>query len=84
MRADGVDHRVVALSEPRLHVLADDDVAEEPKPGIECVFELGTDRLDLRMVGRHAGAHQTPRRRQHFEHVDPHVGVVFLVRELQQ
>ena len=85
LRADGVDHRVVAVGQlGGLDVIADDDVSEEPEPRIECrLLELGADRLDLRMVRRHAGAHQAPRRRQHLEHVDPHIGVVVLVRELQ-
>ena len=86
LRADGVDHRVVAVGQlGGLHVLADHDVAEEPEPGIERgLLELGADRLDLRMVGRDAGAHQAPWRRQHLEHVDPHVGVVVRVCELQK
>ncbi len=85
LRADGVDDRVVAFGQFRgLHVLADDDVAEEAEAGIERrLLELGADRLDLRMVGRDARAHEAPRRRQHLEHVDPHVGVVVSVCELQ-
>ncbi len=43
LRADGVDHRVVALGQlVGLHVLADDDVAEEAEPRIERrLLELG-------------------------------------------
>ena len=78
LRADGVDHRVVALGQlGGLHMVADHDVAEEPEPRIQRrLLELGADRLDLRMVRGDAGAHQAPRRRQHLQHVDAHVGVV--------
>ena len=84
--ADRVDHRVVALGElGGLHVFADHDVAEEPEPRIQRgLLELRADRLDLRMVGRDAGAHQTPRGGQHLQHVDAHVSVVGRVGELQQ
>ena len=86
LRADGVDHRVVAFGElGGLHVVADRDVAEEPEPRVgRRLLELGADRLDLRMVGGDAGAHQTPRRRQHLQHVDAHVGVIVGVGEFQQ
>ena len=86
LRADRVDHRVVAVGQlGGLHVLADHDVAEEPEPRVQRrLLELGADRLDLRMVRRHAGADQAPRRRQHLEHVDAHVGVVVRVGEFQQ
>ena len=78
LRADGVDHRVVALGQlGGVHVLADHDVAEEPEPRIQCrLLELGADRLDLRMVRGHAGTHQPPRCGQHLQHVDADVGLV--------
>ena len=88
--ADGVDHRVVVLGQfARLHMLADGDVAEEPEPRVTgCLLELCADRLDLRMVGCDAGAHQSPGCGQHLQHVDVHVDVVrrFMtgVRKLQQ
>ena len=52
LRADGVDHRVVALGQlGGLHMVADHDVAEEPEPRVQRrLLELGADRLDLRMV----------------------------------
>ena len=86
LRADGVDHRVVALGQlGGLHMVADHDVAEEPEPRIQRgLLELGADRLDLRMVRRDAGANQPPRGRQHLQHVDAHVSVVGRVGELQQ
>ena len=86
LRADGVDHRVVALGQfGRLHVFADHDVAEEPEPRIQRgLLELGADRLDLRMVRRDTGADQPPRGRQHLQHVDAHVSVVGRVGELQK
>jgi hypothetical protein len=86
LRADGVDDRVVTLGQlGGLHVVADDDVAEEPKPRIQRrLLELGADRLDFRMIRGDAGAHQAPRRRQHLQHVDAHVGVVGRIGELQQ
>ena len=86
LRADGVDHRVVAFGQlARMNVFADRDVAEEPEPWVgRRLLELPADRLDLRMVGGDARAHQTPRRRQHLEHVHPHIGVLGGVGEFQQ
>ena len=54
--ADRIDDGVVTLGQfGWMHVLADADVAEEPEPRIHGgLLELGADRLDLRMVGRHA------------------------------
>ena len=73
--ADRVDHGVVPVGEfTRLDVLAHLDVAEEPEARVGArLVELRADRLDLRMVGGHPGAHQTPRRGQHLQHVDAHV-----------
>ena len=86
LRADGVDHRVVALGQlGGMHMVADHDVAEEPKPRIQRrLLELGADRFDFRMVRGDAGAHQAPRRGQHLQHVDAHIGILGRVGELQQ
>ena len=72
LRADGVDHRVVAFGQlGGMYVVADHDVAEEPEPRVQRrLLELGADRLDLRMVGRNTGTHQPPRCGQHLQHVD--------------
>lgn len=84
--AGGVDDGVVAFGEfARLDVLTDPDVAEEPEAGVgRGLLELGADRLDLRMVGSDAGAHQTPRGRQHLEHVHADIAVGLRVGKLQQ
>ena len=86
LSTDGVNHRVVALGElAGLHMLADHQVAEEPEPWVRRgLLELCTDRLDLRVIGRHTGAHQAPRRRQHLEHVDVDVERLRCIGQLQQ
>ena len=90
LRADGVDHGVVAFGQlSGLHMVADHDVAEEPEPWVQRrLLELGADRLDLRMVRRDAGAHETPRCGQHLQHVDADIpsllDVVLSVCELQK
>ena len=86
LRPDGIDDGVVALGEfGGLHVLADHDVAEEPEARVfGGLFELLADRLDLRVVGRDAGAHQPPRGRQHLQHVDGDIDVLGRVGRLQQ
>ena len=70
--AVGEDHRVVALGElVGGDVAADLDVAEEAEALAGRGLLVDADhRLDLRMVGRDAGAHQPERRRQAVEHVD--------------
>src|SRR4029077_17875548 len=75
LRTDGVDDGVVVLGDfGRLHVFTDLDVAEEAEARIQRrLLELRADRLDLRMVGCDPGAHQTPRGRQHLQHVDAYV-----------
>lgn len=77
--AHRVDDPVVALRKlVGQHMLTDGDVAEEAEPRIlGDLVELRADRLDLRMVRRHPGAHQAERRRQHLEHVDAHVDAGF-------
>ncbi|CAM5737241.1 hypothetical protein MAUB1S_01811 [Mycolicibacterium aubagnense] len=77
--ADGVDDGVVPFGKfCGLHVLAHGDVAEEAETGVVGdLVELRRHRLDLRMVRRHARAHQSPRGGQHFEHVDAHVDRFF-------
>ena len=86
LRADGVDDGVVALGEfGRLDVFAHHHVAEKAEAGVfGDLFELFTDRLDLRVVGRDAGAHQPPRRRQHLQHVDDDADLLGRVGRLQQ
>jgi hypothetical protein len=76
--ADGVDHGVVALHElVAVHVPADLDVAEpaQARVGRRLVVDP-RDGLDLRVVGRHAGADEPPRRGQALVEVDLHLGVV--------
>ena len=86
LRADRVDHRVVVLGKfGRADVLAHRDVAEEAEPRVlGGLLELLADRLDLGVVGRDPGAHQTPRRRQHLQHVDGDVDVVVRVGCFEQ
>lgn len=62
LRADGVDHGVVALGElAGLDVFADDHIAEEAEAGVlGRLFELLADRLDLGVIRRDPGAHQPP------------------------
>lgn len=52
LRAGGVDDGVITLGQlDRMHVLPDDDVAEEAESRIHRrLLELSADRLDLRMV----------------------------------
>jgi hypothetical protein len=51
--------------------LADDEVSQEPEAQMRRgLIELSADRFDLRVVGRHTGAHQPPRYGKHLEHVD--------------
>ena len=86
LRADGVDDCVVLLGEfGGLHVFAHRHIAEEAEPGVSGgLFELFANRLDLRVVGGDAGAHQPPGRRQHLQHVDGHVDLVGRVGGLQE
>ena len=86
LRADRVDDRVVLLGQfGRADVLAHHDVAEEPEAlVVGDLLELLADRLDLGVVGRDPGAHQTPRRREHLEHVDGDVEVVVGVGGFEQ
>lgn len=86
LRADGVDHGVVALGElAGLDVFADDHIAEEAEAGVlGRLFELLADRLDLGVIRRDPGAHQPPGSRQHLQHVDGHVEVLGRVGGLQQ
>ena len=72
LRADGVDDGVVELEQlVVLDVAADLDVAEEAEARLERdLLEGARDRLDLRMVGRDAEAHEAPGRRQPLDHVD--------------
>lgn len=83
---DGIDDGVVTLGElTGLHVLADRDVAEETEPRIlGRLLELLADRLDLRMIGRDARAHQPPRGGEHLQHVNGDIGVLRRVGRLQQ
>ena len=71
-RADRVDDRVVALEQLLARdVGAELDAAEEAKARLRSGPLIDArDRLDLRMVGRDAGANQAIRRRQHVVEVD--------------
>ena len=71
-RADRVDDRVVALEQVlRRHVGAELDAAEEAEARmLRRLVVHPRDRLDLRVVGRDAGAHEPVRRRQRVEQVD--------------
>ena len=73
LRSDGVEHGVVALEQfVAGDVGAEVDVTVEPEPGSGGdLFVLPAHRLDLRVVGGHAGAHETPRGGQPVVHVDP-------------
>ena len=72
LRADGIDDRVIEMRELGvLDVLADLDVAEEAEAGLRGgALERARDGLDVRMVGGDAEAHEAPRSRQPFDHVD--------------
>ena len=72
LRADRVDHRVVALQQLLDgHVLAQAHVAEEPESRARGdLLVLRAHRLDLGVVGGDARAHQTPRCGEPVEHVD--------------
>ena len=84
--ADRIDHRVVLLGQlGGADVLADHDVAEEPEPRVVGdLLELLADRLDLGVIRCNAGAHQTPWRRKHLQHVDGDVEVVVGVGGFEQ
>ena len=86
LRADRVDHRVVVLGQfGRADVLAHHDVAEKPEPRVVGgLLELLADRLDLGVVGRDPGAHQSPRRRQHLQHVNGDFDLVVRVGGFEQ
>ena len=86
LRANRVDDRVVLLGQfGRADVLAHHDVAEEPEALVlGDILELLADRLDLGVVGSDPGAHQTPRRREHLEHVDGDVELVVGVGGFEQ
>jgi hypothetical protein len=77
LRADRVEHRVVALEQlVARHVLAEVDVPEEPEAGAGGdLLVLVAHRLDLRVVGGDARADQTPRRGEPVEHVHAHLGL---------
>ena len=71
-RAERVDDRVVALQQVGAR-----DVLAQRHPAEEAEARLGRglvvdarDRLDLRVVGGHAGAHEPERRRERVEEVD--------------
>ena len=69
--AGRVDDRVIVREQLLARdVLAEADVAEEAKARVlgRLLVHAG-DRLDLRVVGRDARAHQSPRRGQALEHV---------------
>ena len=70
--AGGVDDRVVALGELGARdVTPELDAAEEAEARVRGdLLEHARDGLDLRVVGRHAGAHETPGRGQAVDHVD--------------
>ena len=70
--AGRVDDRVVVLEQLLARdVLAEGDVAEEAKARVRGGLLVDArDRLDLRVVGRDAGAHEAPGRGQALDHVD--------------
>ena len=76
-RAGRVDDRVVVLQQVLARdVLAEGDVAEVAKARVRRgLLVHARDRLDLRVVGRDARAHEPPRRRQALDHVDLEAGV---------
>ncbi len=71
-RADRVDERVVALAQlVGGHVLAEADRAEEAEArALRGLLVDPRDRLDLRVVGGDAGAHEPERRGQGVDQVD--------------
>src|SRR5205823_12074605 len=71
-RPRGIHDRVVVGEQVRARdVLAEVDVAEEAKARMfGGLLVHAADRLDLRVVGGDAGAHQAPRSGQALEHVD--------------
>src|SRR2546423_6927695 len=71
-RAGRVDDRVIVRQQVLAgYVLAEADVAEEAKARMfGGLLVHAADRLDLRVVGRDAGANQAPRCGQALEHVD--------------
>ena len=79
LRADGVDDGVVEIREVAVVQVAPDlHVADEAEPRlVRDALERPRDRLQLRMIGRHAEPHEPPGRRQPLEHVhlDRRVGV---------
>ena len=77
LRAHGVDHRFVMTAQLRgRDVVAHVHVAEETEPRLRRdPFEHPGHRLDLRVIGGHAAAHQAKRRRQPVEHVDVKSGL---------
>ncbi len=70
-RAGGVDDRVIVGQQVLARdVLAEGDVAEEAKARVRGGLLIDArDGLDLRVVGRHAGADEPPWRGQALEHV---------------
>jgi hypothetical protein len=82
LRANGVDDRVVELTELFVrHVSPDLDVAEKAEPGLlrDLLVDTG-DVLELRVIRRDAEAHEAPRRRQPLEHV--HLGALLRIEEV--
>jgi hypothetical protein len=81
LRTDRVDHRVVTRRELLVGDVASDlDVAEEPETlSHGDLLERSRDRLQLRMVGRHAEPDEPPRSRQALDHV--HLGRWVLAHE---
>src|SRR5204862_130650 len=79
LRAEGVDDGVVELFQVSVaEIAADLHVAEEAKARLlGDALEGARDALELRMVRRDAKPHETPGRRQPFDHVhlDPKPGV---------
>ena len=81
-RAGGVDDRVVVREQLLARdVLAEGDVAEVAEARVrgDLLVDAG-DRLDLRVVGGDAGAHQAPGRWQPLEHVDLELSASVLSR----
>ena len=84
LRADGVDHRVVAAHEIGVRdVGAHGDVAEEAAPGAEDgAVERLVQALDLTVVGRDARPQEAPRRGQALDEVD--VGPAAVAAQLRR
>ena len=84
LRADGVDHRVVAPHEIGVRdVGAHGDVAEEPTAGAEDgAVERLVQALDLLVVGRHARPEEAPGRGQPLDEVD--VGPAAVAAQLRR